>query len=184
MPGITPAEIDAFLADCRRKGLDPVVRNAAFPGAAATGPEKPKPISEGEGARKAAANQGIETSAFDQVALWAASQSLPEPERNIKFLETRRWKIDFGWERWKIGVEMQGGMHPIRLDDGRVIRGHHARPKDYRNDCDKLFAAQLAGWLLVWCPYDMLRDGGIYKHLGDAFAARLAIIPKETPCQA
>ncbi len=54
----------------------------------------------------------------------------------------RRWRLDFAWPEFKVAAELQGGT--------RGIRGRHVRAGGYAGDCEKLNAAQVQGWIVLW----------------------------------
>lgn len=68
-------------------------------------------------------------------ALW------PEhvPEREYRFLTTRRWRFDFAWPTLRIAVEIEG-------------RGRHQTVVGFRNDCEKYNAALRLGWRVLRFP--------------------------------
>ena len=73
----------------------------------------------------------------------------PEPEREYRFHPRRRWRFDFAWPKERVAVELQGGIW---------TQGRHTRGSGYRNDCEKLNAAQFAGWRVFYITADMLEE--------------------------
>ena len=75
---------------------------------------------------------------------WRQVRLDSEPMRDYRFHPTRKWELDFAWIAHKVGVEIQGGA-------GRGgKRYHHISHEGYQNDCDKLNAAILEGWRVLW----------------------------------
>lgn len=69
-------------------------------------------------------------------------------EREFRFDPVRRWRADFNVRG--ILVEVQG-------------RGRHQTVTGYRGDCEKLNAAQLAGWRVLWFPADCYKPSASRK---------------------
>jgi hypothetical protein len=53
---------------------------------------------------------------------------------------TRQWRFDACWPAYQVAVEIHGG---------EFVRGRHNRPTGLRNDCEKMRAAQLQGWIVL-----------------------------------
>lgn len=77
---------------------------------------------------------------------------LPTPVLEHRFHATRRWRFDVAWPEHRVAVELQGGVH---------AGGRHTRGAGYINDCDKLNAAQVAGWRLIYLTGDHLEKRGL-----------------------
>ncbi len=71
------------------------------------------------------------------------------PERQYRFAVTRKWRLDFAWPSCRLALEVQGGTW---------VRGGHVRGRQYERDCEKLNAAQLAGWTVLLVTGDMVRN--------------------------
>ncbi len=67
---------------------------------------------------------------------WTA-YGLPQPEEELVFHPTRKWRLDWGWPAWKLGVEQDGGL---------FIRGRHSRGAGRLGDYEKARAAIVLGW--------------------------------------
>ena len=76
---------------------------------------------------------------------------LPEPEREVRFSEERRFRADFLWRSPPLIVEVQGGT--------RWGRSRHSRGRGFDSDCEKAAHAALCGYYLVPVSGDMVRDG-------------------------
>jgi len=62
---------------------------------------------------------------------------IPEPLREYKFHETRKWRFDFCWPDIKVAVELEGGV---------FSGGRHTRGMGFVADCEKYNQAALLGW--------------------------------------
>lgn len=109
-------------------------------------------------------------------------------QREYRFHPTRRWRYDFYLEAedkyadWpeppfgvnllppeeppkrKILVDVQGGLYM------RGTRGKHARPAGYRNDAEKMHAAQQMGYQVIYVTADMVTDGTALKMIREALS--------------
>ena len=83
-------------------------------------------------------------------ALQLRAADVPEPEREYRFHDTRRWRLDFAWPMYQVALECEGGTWS---------RGRHVRGMGFRNDCEKHNAAALLGWRVFRCTGDMIEDG-------------------------
>lgn len=71
---------------------------------------------------------------------WKLCTFLPQPVREHRFHETRRWRFDLAWPALKLAAEFHGGVW---------IRGGHSRGKGQQKDFDKLNAAIALGWTVL-----------------------------------
>ena len=65
--------------------------------------------------------------------------TLPEPVREYRFHDTRRWRFDFAWPDIKLAVEIDG-------------RGRHQTVVGCRSDCEKANEAIRLGWRVLRFP--------------------------------
>ena len=95
------------------------------------------------------------------VLLWRmlAPADLPDPEREYRFHDTRKWRFDFAWPEQKVAIELHGATYS---------NGRHNRGTGMRNDADKVNAAQLMGWLTLTFTSDHLKDGTAMQHVKEA----------------
>jgi very-short-patch-repair endonuclease len=75
---------------------------------------------------------------------------LPEPTREHRFHETRRWRFDFAWPDRMIALEVDGGTWS---------GGRHTRPGGYERDAEKLNTAATRGWRVLRVTSAMVKDG-------------------------
>lgn len=89
----------------------------------------------------------IEGALLDQIR----AAGLPEPAREVAGITPgRRWVFDFGWERERLLLECQGGIHS---------RGAHVRGPQYESDCEKAAQATVRGWRCLAFTAGMIADG-------------------------
>ena len=83
----------------------------------------------------------IEESMAQQIKLLG----LPEPVRQHKYLEDRRYRADFAWPQHKLALEVQGAVHRIT---GR-----------FKAEFERRFLLQLHGWTVIEAGGDEVRSG-------------------------
>jgi very-short-patch-repair endonuclease len=86
----------------------------------------------------------------DILLLLIRETGLPEPVRQHKFSDTRRFKLDFAWPDQKLGVEVNGGTW---IKSGHTTGGGLDRDYEKNNLC------QLGGWRLLIFNKRMIEDG-------------------------
>ena len=102
---------------------------------------------------------------------------LPEPEREIRFHPTRRWRLDIGDSERKLAVEVEGQVwgrlvkcHKCgaqvrkRTKTGKWVTvreagGRHTRPDGFANDIEKYNEALLLRWRVLRATPAMIRSG-------------------------
>jgi len=87
-------------------------------------------------------------------ALAGTALELPEPEREFKFCEERKWRADFAWPDQRLLVEIEGGTWG---------GGRHVRGKGFEDDLEKYNAAMLLGWDVARFSGTMVNDGQALK---------------------
>lgn len=70
-------------------------------------------------------------------------EGLPEPEREVRFHDVRRWRFDFAYIDVKIAIEIEGGVY---------TGGRHTRGTGFINDCEKYNTATVMGWRVLRFP--------------------------------
>ena len=75
---------------------------------------------------------------------------LPEPIREFKFHKSRKWRFDFCWPEAQVALEVEGGTW---------VKGRHARPKGFAEDCEKYAEAALAGWTVLRVTGEHIASG-------------------------
>ena len=64
-----------------------------------------------------------------------------------RFHPTRKWRFDFAAPRYRVAVEIEGGVYQ---------RGRHNRPAGFVADAEKYNAAAGMGWRVIRLPGPML----------------------------
>lgn len=68
----------------------------------------------------------------------------------------RDWRFDRAHLPSKVAIELDGGTWGKRNKEGKIEPGRHSRGAGFAEDCRKINAAQLAGWLVFRFTTDML----------------------------
>jgi len=81
------------------------------------------------------------------VANWFRSVGLPEPQFEVRFHPSRKWRWDLAWVPQLVALEIDGGIW---------IRGGHNRGAQMKKDWEKANCGQLMGWKVFRCePRDL-----------------------------
>lgn len=136
--GWTQADLDNLQAR-KREAI------AANREALAKGPTKPR-----KGPREP---QSSDDALFVKTCIAAG---LPEPVAEYKFHETRKWRIDYYFERgpFKVGLEVEGGAW---IKGG----GRHNRGKGFLGDMEKYNSANIQGIAILRTTPDALFSQGL-----------------------
>ena len=80
--------------------------------------------------------------------LWGALEG-PPLVREHAFASERKWRFDFAtWNNnFALAIECEGGSW---------VNGAHTRGAHFQSDCEKYFAATMAGWFIVRLTDKML----------------------------
>lgn len=92
----------------------------------------------------------------EQFALQVRAIGLPEPVREFKFHETRKWKIDFAWPALKLAVELEGGIW---------TGGRHTSGAGWIKDAEKYNELSLMGWRLLRYHGGAVKDGSAIRQV-------------------
>ena len=84
---------------------------------------------------------GAESPQETRTRLILVDAGLPPPRTQIVVDD---WRVDMGWEEFKVGVEYDGAHH-------------WTDPRQHRRDIDRLAELMARGWLIVRVSADMLR---------------------------
>ena len=71
-------------------------------------------------------------------------------EEEYRFDPERKWRFDFAYPQWKIGIEVEGGTW---------TGGRHTRGSGYEKDCEKYNTAAMRGWMVYRFTGKMLQSG-------------------------
>lgn len=79
------------------------------------------------------------------LALQMRALKLPAAERNYRFLDGRKFELDFAWPQRKLAVEVQGMAHRIKAK--------------FKADLEKRALALLDGWKVLEVGGNQIRSG-------------------------
>ena len=99
----------------------------------------------------------------DLVRIILKDLNLPQPTREYSFHPQRKWRIDLAWPKYKIAVEIEGGIYSF---------GGHVRGAQFEKDCEKYNELALDGWLLLRATPSNVRTCIFEEQLKRAFALR------------
>lgn len=74
---------------------------------------------------------------------------LPEPVREFKFDDTRKWRSDFAFPRFRLLIEIEGGTWS---------GGRHTRGRGFENDCEKYNKASHLGYTVLRFTSEQVKD--------------------------
>ncbi len=75
---------------------------------------------------------------------------LPEPKREFRFWEGRRFRFDFCWPELMYAVECEGGTW---------AKGRHVRGAGFAKDCIKYNEAAILGFKVLRFPSEQVKSG-------------------------
>jgi hypothetical protein len=84
---------------------------------------------------------------------------LPAPMLEQRFQETREWAFDFCWPEHMLALESDGGLHS---------GGRHTRGSEIVKTHEKLNAAAIAGWRVLYTTPEQLATYPTLKLVGAA----------------
>lgn len=117
--------------------------------------------------RRERAKRGREASArkAEQFIELCRRLRLPEiPVAEHRFHPSRMWRFDLAFPRHKIAIEIQGGA---------FIGGRHNRGGGFIKDMEKMNAAAILGWRIIYrTPADFMSDETV-ELVQDAMRARI-----------
>jgi len=87
---------------------------------------------------------------IDLFATLCEIEGIPKPETEYRFHANRKWRMDYAWPAKKVFLEVEGGV---------FSGGRHTRGKGFVADMEKYNAAAAAGWTLIRCVPDDLKNG-------------------------
>lgn len=98
----------------------------------------------------------------------------PQPELEVVFFPTRKWRLDFYWPAYKLALEIDGGTytHGKKNKSGNVARSGHLTPLGYHSDCTKGNHVAMIGCSLLRADSDMVTKGEIYPQLEESLKIR------------
>lgn len=101
-------------------------------------------------------------SGLEETLAWQIKAAgLPVPAREYRFDNTRRWRLDFAWPEYRIGIEVEGGLWAF---------GRHQRQDGYRADIQKYNTLSLRRWILIRTTAEQIKSGEALSWIETAFA--------------
>lgn len=88
--------------------------------------------------------------------------SIPEPVEEYRFCPDRRWRFDYCWVKYKIALEVEGGIWI-------PLGGRHNRPVTYQKDLEKYNKAAFDGWTVFRFTPQQFKSGEAGDFLGAYF---------------
>jgi hypothetical protein len=98
------------------------------------------------------------------IPLLCQAHGLPQPEAEVKFHPTRKWRADWLWREAKVILEVEGGFFRGGKGGGSAIGGHSSGVGIQR-DIDKANAAQLLGYRYFRCRPRDVQTGSVAELL-------------------
>ena len=87
------------------------------------------------------------------VSVFFESYGLPAPTFEHQNIPGRRFRLDIAWPDHRVGIEVQGGIHPFprKMKDGRTILmpGAHGTAIGIKRDMEKNNLNLLHGWRVL-----------------------------------
>ena len=90
----------------------------------------------------------------DEFELQLRAAGLPPWEREYRFHDTRKWRLDFAWPDKHVAVEIEGGTW---------VHGRHNRGAGFEADCEKYNTAGAWGWTVYRFTPSMVKSGEALK---------------------
>jgi very-short-patch-repair endonuclease len=102
----------------------------------------------------------MSSNAEESLATLIRWENLPEPEREFRFMPSRRFRFDFAWPDVGWAVEVEGGS----------FIGGHKRGVAYESDCEKANEAAMLRWKVLRVTPKMIEDGRAIELIKRALA--------------
>jgi hypothetical protein len=108
---------------------------------------------------------------------YAKACGLPEPQREVRFHSTRKWRFDFAWPSMRLALEVEGGIW---------TGGAHGRGTGISRDIEKYNYATAMGWAIIRTTPSKLSTGETIAFLKATMATQIAKVtsnptPNEIP---
>lgn len=97
----------------------------------------------------------------ETLMLHIRAHKLPEPVREFRFVEDRRWRFDFAWPDRLLAVEVEGAVW---------TGGRHTRGSGYVKDMEKYNRAAVLGWTVLRFSTEQVKRGEAVAALRSALA--------------
>jgi very-short-patch-repair endonuclease len=135
--------------------------------------ESPAPASRPRVSRRgiqrrraaAAVHKLAQTVCEDLLAFQMTASGVPAFERQLQFIDGRKFTADFAWRAYSLVVEVQGGIW-------RRGGGAHSHPSNLLRDVEKAQLAVINGWSTFPVTTDEVRNGQALKFIELALRAK------------
>ena len=87
---------------------------------------------------------------------------LPEPIREHRFHDVRKWRLDYAWPAHRVALEVDGGV---------FVGGRHTRGSGWMKDAEKFNEVACLGWRVLRCTPRQLLSAETLDFVRRALAA-------------
>lgn len=105
----------------------------------------------------------VRLTAEDTLELQLRAVGLTTYTREYRFHATRKWRFDYAFPERKLAVEIEG------FGAGGTA-GRHQRFGGFTKDAEKYAEAAMAGWRLIRCTTQQVRNGTALRWIERAMA--------------
>lgn len=95
--------------------------------------------------------------------LMLRAKKLPRPVPEYRFHDTRKFRLDYAWPEFRVGLEVDGGVW---------TGGAHGRGTGIVRDQEKTNLAAGEGWRILRCTPSKLATIGTIEHIARALGWR------------
>lgn len=100
----------------------------------------------------------VQKSDLEESLLWIMHvRGFPVPEREYRFHDVRKWRLDFAWPARKVAVEVQGGTYR---------KSAHSSMYGLQRDYTKYNTAAIMGWTILQFTGKMIESGEAADTIG------------------
>lgn len=98
------------------------------------------------------------------------THGIPEPTTEHRFHADRMWRFDYAWPRWKVALEVEGGVfgYTDQRTGMRRMGGAHGSISGIKRDMEKYSHAAAMGWLVIRCLPTTLATGETIAYIKGA----------------
>ena len=94
------------------------------------------------------------------LSVFCRQHGIAPPEREYKFSENRRWRLDFYFPLYGLAIEAHG-LYSANMGGS----GRHLRPDGFAKDREKMNAATLAGIAVLEYTGEQIKAGDMWRDL-------------------
>jgi hypothetical protein len=102
---------------------------------------------------------------------------IPDPNAEVQFHSTRRWRFDYAWPQYRVALEIEGGV---------FTGGRHTSGAGFVKDAEKYNYAACMGWAIIRCMPRTLCTGDTMAFIKQAIQVQIPKVsnnpkPEELP---